>query len=191
MKTSLWNIFKIFFIIGAQLLGGGYVILPLLKKYIVEERNWITETELVDYFAVSQCLPGIIATNIAVFSGFKLRGYTGAIFSLIGLIAPSFIAILLIANMITNFADNKIIQDAFWGIRISVVILVIMTIKDMWKVSVNSKYTYFIFVTVLLLMLFFNLSPTFCHFYCFNFKQSKGGKRCLNYIFYFLMSFLK
>ena len=160
MKTSLFDIFKVFFIVGAQLLGGGYVILPLLKKYIVDERNWLTETELIDYFAVSQCLPGIIATNISVFAGYRLRGYLGALFSLIGLIAPSFIAILLIANLITNFSENKLIQDAFWGIRISVIVLVIMTVKDMWKVSVNSRYTYLIFSAILIAMLFFNLSPT-------------------------------
>lgn len=68
-KVSLWEIYRIFFIIGTQLLGGGYVILPLLQKYIVKERSWISEEELIDYFAISQCIPGIIAGNISMFTG--------------------------------------------------------------------------------------------------------------------------
>lgn len=159
-KTSLLEIFKIFFIIGAQLLGGGYVILPLLKKYIVEQRNWINEEELIDYFALSQCIPGIIAGNIAIFVGYKTRKLLGALASIFGLILPSFIAIIILANILLNSTSNKYVQDAFWGIRVSVIVLIFLTIKDMWKKSINSKFTSLLFLIILFLLLFLPISPT-------------------------------
>ena len=158
-KVSLFEIFKIFFIIGAQLIGGGYVILPLLRHYIVEERKWITEEELIDYFAVSQCLPGIIAGNISVFTGYKVRKTFGAIVAIIGVILPSFLAILLLANLLLTVVDNKFVLNAFWGIRIAVIILVILTIRDMWKQSVNSKFSYAMYILILLALIFFPISP--------------------------------
>ena len=159
-KTSLLEIFKIFFIIGAQLLGGGYVILPLLRKYIVEQRKWISEEELIDYFALSQCIPGIIAGNIAVFVGYKTRKLLGAFASIFGLILPSFIAIIVLANILHNATSNKYVQDAFWGIRVSVIVLVFLTIKDMWKKSINTKFTSLLFLIILPLLLFLPISPT-------------------------------
>ena len=158
-KVSLFEIFKIFFIIGAQLIGGGYVILPLLRHYIVEQREWITEEELIDYFAVSQCLPGIIAGNISVFTGYKVRKTIGAIMAIVGVILPSFLAILLLANLLLTVVDNKIVLSAFWGIRISVIILVILTIRDMWKQSVNSIFSYAMYILILLALIFFPVSP--------------------------------
>lgn len=158
--TSLLEIFKIFFIIGAQLLGGGYVILPLLKKYIVEERQWISEEELIDYFALSQCIPGIIAGNIAVFVGYKIRKIFGAFAAIFGLVFPSFLAIIILANILLNATSNQFVQEAFWGIRVSVIVLIFLTIKDMWKKSVNSKFTYLLFITIFLLLLFLPVSPT-------------------------------
>lgn len=160
MNVSLFEIFKIFFIIGLQLLGGGYVILPLLQKYVVEDKKWLTEEELIDFFAMSQCIPGIIAGNIAICSGYKVRKLLGAIAAIAGIIAPSFIIILLLANLLTTVVNYPIVQNAFWGIRISVIILVFITIRDMWKKSVNSRFTYSLFFTVLFAFLFLPLSPT-------------------------------
>ena len=158
-KVSLFEIFKVFFIIGAQLIGGGYVILPLLRHYVVEKREWITEQELIDYFAVSQCLPGIIAGNISVFTGYKVRKTLGAIVAILGVILPSFLAILLLANLLIAVVDNKIVLNAFWGIRIAVIILVLLTIRDMWKQSVNSLFSYAMYFLILLALLYFPISP--------------------------------
>jgi chromate transporter len=153
-KVTLFEIFKIYFLIGIQLLGGGYVILPLLKKYIVEERHWLNEEELIDYFAVSQCIPGIIAGNIAIFSGYKVRKTLGALMAILGIVAPSFLIIIILANVLINIVHFKLVQDAFWGIRIAVVVLILITVKDMWKKSVYSKFTYVLFfVTACLLIL--------------------------------------
>lgn len=160
MKVKLFDIFKIFFIIGIQLLGGGYVIVPLLQKYIVEERKWLTEEELVDYFAMSQCIPGIIAGNIAIFSGYKARKFLGSIMAILGIVTPSFICIILLANLLTSVVSNPIVHNAFWGIRISVIILILVTIKDIWKKSVNSKFTYFMYFFILISLIILPVSPT-------------------------------
>lgn len=159
MNTSLIEIFKIFFIIGIQLLGGGYVIVPLLKKYIVDERKWMSEEELVDFFAMSQCIPGIIAGNIAVCSGYRAGGIMGAISALMGIIVPCFIFIIILANILTGIIDYPIIQSAFKGIRIAVVILVIVTIKDLWRNSVNSIFTYILFFIILTALFLSPVSP--------------------------------
>lgn len=160
MNVSLFEIFKIFFIIGIQLLGGGYVIVPLLKKYIVEERNWLTEEELVDYFSMSQCIPGIIAGNIATCAGYKTRGVMGALMAILGIIVPSFLCIVILANILTGLIQYPIVQNAFWGIRISVVILILVTVKDLWAKSVNSVFTYILFLIILSALLILPVSPT-------------------------------
>lgn len=160
MKVSLFEIYRIFFLIGIQLLGGGYVILPLLKKHIVEERNWMSEEELIDFFAMSQCIPGIIAGNISMCAGYKARKTIGAIVALSGLITPSFISIIILANILTNIVNIPIVQNAFWGIRISVIILILITVKDMWEKSVNSKFTYFLFFLILFALMVLPVSPT-------------------------------
>lgn len=159
-KVSLFEIFRIFFIIGLQLLGGGYVILPLLQKYIVNERKWLSEEELIDYFAVSQCIPGIIAGNISIFSGYKARRTWGALAAITGIITPSFICIIVLANLLSKAVENQYVQDAFWGIRISVIILILITVKDMWGKSVNSYFTYILFFIILAALIFLPVSPT-------------------------------
>lgn len=157
---SLIEIYKIYFKIGIQLIGGGYVIFPLLKKYLVEDKKLMTEDELVDYLALSQCLPGIIALNISIFSGFNLRKLKGAITACIGLITPSFIIILLVAGLIKNFAGNEIIQQAFYGIRLSIIVLIFYMIYDIFKKSINSAFSAFLFLFILLSALFTPLTPT-------------------------------
>ncbi len=158
-RPSLSEIFSIFCIIGVQLLGGGYVIVPLLKKYIVDERKWMCEEELVDFYAMSQCIPGIIAGNIAICAGYRARKTLGAAAALIGIIAPSFFAIILLANVLKGIVDIPLVQNAFWGIRISVIVLVIVTIKDLWKKSVNSLFSYILFFVILAALIIIPVSP--------------------------------
>ncbi len=159
MQTSLFEIFKIFFIIGLQLLGGGYVIVPLLKKYIVDEKKWMSEEELVDYFAMSQCLPGIIACNISTAAGYKAKGISGAFCATLGIILPPFLCILLLAKILTGIVNYETIKNAFWGIRISVIILIFITIKELWSKSVNSVFTYILFFAVLATFILMPVSP--------------------------------
>lgn len=160
MNVSLFEIFKVFFIIGIQLLGGGYVIVPLLKKYIVDEHKWMSDEDLVDFFAMSQCIPGIIAANIATCAGYKVRKIKGAIAALLGIVVPAFIIILVFAMLLTSVSEKEIVQTAFKGIRISVIVLIILTIKDIWKKSVNSIFTYIMFFSILIILLITKVSPT-------------------------------
>ena len=93
MKISLWQIYYRFMIIGIQLLGGGYVIIPLMKKAFIEDRQWMSEEELTDFYAISQSIPGIIAANISTFTGYKLRGKSGAAAAVLGIATSPIIAI--------------------------------------------------------------------------------------------------
>ena len=156
---KLYDIFKTFLIIGIQLIGGGYVIFPLLKKYIVEEKKWIKEDELLDYFALSQSLPGIIALNVSIFSGYKLSKIKGAISAVLGLILPSFIIILLIPNFLIFIRQNKYLTDAFFGVRLSVIVLLSAMIYDVFEKSPKSFFSVFLFFLILFLV-YFGITPT-------------------------------
>lgn len=158
-KNGLFDIFKIFFLIGAQLLGGGYVIVPLLKKYVIDEKKWMNEEELTDFYAMAQCLPGIIAGNIAVLCGYRIKGIPGAIAAISGTVLPAFISIIVIANILSEILNNNQIQNAFWGIRIAVTVLILITVKELWKKSVNSFFTYILFFCVFFSFLFLPVSP--------------------------------
>ena len=159
MKPSLFEIFKIYFKIGLQLFGGGYVIYPLLKKYLVEDKKYLNEEKLVDYLALSQCLPGIIALNISIFSGYELRKLKGAITATMGLLLPSFIIIILVANLILNIQDNKIIQNVLFGIRLSVIVLAFYMILDIIKKTKLSIFSILLFIFIITASIFINLSP--------------------------------
>ena len=100
MKISLFKMFLVFLKIGALLLGGGYVIVPLLNSELVEKNNWITKEDVVDFYAMGQCVPGIIAVNTTLFIGYKLRGKTGALTAFFGLILPPFLAIIFLASIL-------------------------------------------------------------------------------------------
>lgn len=158
-KVSLKDLYKEFFLLGVQLLGGGYVLIPLIQKNIIEKYHWITKEELTNYYALSQSIPGIIAANISTFIGYKLRGKTGAFLALTGIITSPIISILLIATVIDVLLKFSYIQSIFWGIGISVIILVFLSIKEMWANSVKDIPTWIIFLTACGLSLFFKVSP--------------------------------
>ena len=100
MEKSLYQIFKTFFKVGTLLLGGGYVILPLLQSELVDKKHWIDDDTLCEYYALSQSVPGIIAANTAMFTGYKLRGTAGAFTATIGLVLPAFVSIIIIARIL-------------------------------------------------------------------------------------------
>ena len=134
---ELFDLFWTFCKIGALTFGGGYAMLPIIQREIVENKKWSTEKEILDYYAVGQCTPGVIAVNTATFIGFKIRGIIGGIVATIGVIFPSLIIILIIASFLQNFADMAIVQSAFAGIRVAVVALIITTVIKLLKSSVK------------------------------------------------------
>ncbi len=146
MPKTFWNIFKTFFKIGTLLLGGGYVILPLLQSEIAEKKGWATIDEIVEFYALSQSLPGIIAANISIFVGYKILRVRGAIAAITAVILPAFLAIVLIANILAELVTKHSIQSIFAGVAVGVVVLVILTIKEMWSKSVVDKFSAVIFV---------------------------------------------
>ena len=154
----LIKLFFIFAKIGLFTFGGGYAMFPILKSELIEKRGWITEDELLDYYAIGQCTPGIIAVNVATFVGKKLKGIMGAAFTTIGVIFPSIVIILVIAAFINNFADLWFVQSAFSGIRVVVIVLILNTIISMWKKSIQKPIDYIVFLLALVLSYFNILS---------------------------------
>lgn len=144
----LLDLFCAFFRIGLFTFGGGYAMLPLLQREIVEKKKWATEEEMLDYFAVGQCTPGVIAVNTATFVGFKEKKLSGAIFATLGIVSPSLVIITVIAALLSNFAHIAAVQNAFAGIRVAVCVLILNSIVKLWKKSVVDKLTFAVFLAV-------------------------------------------
>ena len=157
----LIELFFVFFKIGAVTFGGGYAMLPILQKEVVVNKKWGTDEELMDYFAIGQCTPGMIAVNVATFIGYKLSGYAGGISATLGVITPSVIIITFIAMFLTHFQDTPLLTHAFAGIRACVCVLILDTVIKLGKKSIIDKRTAFIFLVILFLSLFSPVSPAF------------------------------
>lgn len=155
----LWELFYCFAVIGASTFGGGYAMLPALQREVVEKRGWATEEELMDWYAIGQCTPGVIAVNTATFVGEKQAGALGAIVATLGMVFPSFVVISIIAAFIQGFADISAVQNAFVGIRACVCVLIFNAVVKLWKSSVIDWKCIFIFAVVFLGSIFLNLSP--------------------------------
>lgn len=158
-KVSLWQLFCACVKIGLILLGGGYVILPVMQSELVEKRGWITEEELIEFYALSQSLPGIIAINTSIFVGYKIRGKWGALTAILGLVFTAFWIIVALASVLARLTTNSYVQGLFWGVEVAVIVLIIMSIREMWGKSMNSKFSYLVYLFALSLMLFTDLSP--------------------------------
>lgn len=143
-----------------QLLGGGYVIVPLMKKAFIEDRQWLTEEELTNFYAISQSIPGIIAANISTFAGYKLRGKSGAAAAVLGVATSPIIAILIIATIMDKLLNFPFIQSIFWGVGIAVVILLYLSVKEIWHNSITDKFSWIIFIATVICSLFLQVSPT-------------------------------
>lgn len=154
-----WHLFKAFFRVGILTFGGGYAMLPILRREVVETNAWCTDEELADFYAIGQCTPGIIAVNTATFIGYKLRGIPGGVFATLSLVLPSFIIILAIAAVLENFAHLPVVINAFAGIRVAVVALVLTAVLKLLKTSVVDKTTLVIFLLVFILASVFSVSP--------------------------------
>lgn len=158
-RISLFKLFLIFVKVGAILLGGGYVILPILMSEFVEKRNLVEQEDLIDYFALSQSLPGIIAANISMFVGYKLRGKIGAVIAMLGVIFVPFWCIVLLASVLSSITQNTYVQGALWGVGVAVIALIMLTVREMWQKSTRNMYFYTIFIFALVSLIFLNLSP--------------------------------
>ena len=155
----LADLFVTFARIGVCTFGGGYAMLPILQRELVENKKWSTEDELADYYAVGQCTPGIIAVNTATFIGQKTKGISGGIIATLGLVFPSLVIISLLAGVITTFSHLAWVNHAFGGIRVCVCVLIINAVVKLYKKAVIDIPTFIIFLAVWMGSFFLPVSP--------------------------------
>lgn len=158
MKTLL-QLFAAFARVGVMTFGGGYAMIPILEREIVDRHGWATSEELMDYYAVGQCTPGVIAVNTATFVGYSVAGVPGGIMATLGVVFPSVVIITVIAGILTNFADLPSVRSAFAAIRVCVCVLIFNAVMKLWKKAVPDKATLVLFLLVFLLSVFLDLSP--------------------------------
>lgn len=156
---ELWKLFYTFATVGVTTFGGGYAMLPALQREVVEKRGWATEEEVMDWYAIGQCTPGVIAVNTATFVGQKQKGVIGGIIATLGVVFPSLVIITIIAAFIRNFADLPAVQNAFAGIRACVCVLILNAVVKLWKKSVVDWKAFLIFALVFLGSVFLDVSP--------------------------------
>ncbi|MCF0228423.1 MAG: chromate transporter [Parasporobacterium sp.] len=157
--NSYAELFLTFAKIGVMTFGGGYAMLPILQREVVESRKWATDPEIMDYYAIGQCTPGIIAVNVSTFIGKKLKGIPGAIVATLGMVFPSLVIITIIAAVISNFMDIAWVQNAFAGIRVCVCVFIFNAVVKLWKSAVIDIPTGVIFALVFIGSIFLNISP--------------------------------
>ncbi|MCL2721808.1 MAG: chromate transporter [Treponema sp.] len=161
MIKALLELFWAFIIIGSSIFGGGYAMMPVLQRELINKRNWITMEEVMDYFAIAQITPGIIAVNVATFVGYKRLGFLGGIIATIGLILPGVTLMIIISVFIKQFADYEIVRHAFVGIRIAVCALIFDTLIKLQKGVIQNYKSVIIIICVFILSAVFSFSPVF------------------------------
>lgn len=162
----LWQLFVSFAKVGVLTFGGGYAMIPILEREIVDSKGWASSEELMDYYAVGQCTPGVIAVNTATFIGRKVAGVLGGIVATAGIVFPSLVIICVIAGILSNFADIPAVQSAFAGIRVCVCVLIFNAVVKLWKAAVPDKGALALAVVVFLLSVFLKLSPVVFVIFC-------------------------
>lgn len=160
-KAGLAELFVSFAKVGVMTFGGGYAMLPILQREIVENKGWATDEDLANYFAIGQCTPGVIAVNTATFIGYKTRGIIGGIIATLGLVFPSIVIISTLAGAISAFENNIYVAKAFMGIRACVCVLILKAVIKLWKSAVCSKLTLTVFLIGISLSFFTDIPLVF------------------------------
>ena len=159
MLHDLLILYTLFFRMGAVTFGGGYAMLPILRREIVQKHQWMDEENIMDYYALSQGLPGIIAVNVSVFIGYKQRKVPGAVAAALGMVSPCIIIISIIAAFLSNFQDNVYVQHALAGISVCVAALILDAVISMWKKGVKDTFGIVLCLVMLALSVFTDISP--------------------------------
>jgi chromate transporter len=166
--------------VGVMTFGGGYAMLPILQREVVEKKGWATEEELMDYFAIGQCTPGIIAVNTATFVGHKVKGVAGGIAATLGVISPSLVIITVIAMVLENFMDIVWVQHAFAGIRVAVCALITASVVKLFKSNVKKNWHIVLAVIAFVWVALLKLSPVYvvvgCAVLSFIFGKKEAAK---------------
>lgn len=176
------DLFLTFMRVGGFTFGGGIAMLPMLEIEIVNKKKWATQEELLDYFAIGQCTPGIIAVNVATFVGYKQKKIWGGIIATLGMITPSVLIILAIAFALEPYMDLAIVKSAFAGIRVGVCVIILQAIIGLWKRGVTSKLGFLLCGISLVLVAILRLSPIYVVIMAFTlgiikvYSQKQGGR---------------
>ena len=157
--NELLDLYITFARIGCVTFGGGYAMLPILERELVDKRHWTTMDDLRDYFSIGQCTPGIIALNVSTFIGEKKKGIPGALCAKTGFLTGPVTIILIIAAFLTNFAEQPIVQHAFAGIRVCVCVLIVQAVLRLWKSSVVDAFSLFLYLLIFVLNAFSGVLP--------------------------------
>lgn len=155
----LFDLFVSFFKIGLFTFGGGYAMLPMLQREVQDRHGWVTEEEILNYYAIGQCTPGVIAVNTATFVGTKLAGAVGGAVATLAVVFPSVIIITVISTVLKNFSEIVVVQHAFAGIRVAVAALVVSSVWKLYRKGVKGALANGIFAASLLLVVLLDLSP--------------------------------
>lgn len=155
---KLLKIFWIFFKIGSFTFGGGYAMLPLIQDEVVNKEKWVEENEILDIFAISQSIPGVIAINSSIFIGNKVMGLSGAIMAALGVILPAFLSIILILLVLTGLKDNVYVGKIFSGIRAASAALILLSAIKLGKAALKTKSSYFIAAASFIIIIIFNIN---------------------------------
>ncbi len=161
-----WVLFLTFFKIGAFTFGGGYAMIPLIQKEVVESKAWITDEDILDIFAIAESTPGPIAINSATFVGYKIAGVLGSFFATLGVVLPSFVVISLISLVLREFSQIKAVQFAFRGIRAGVLALIIKALISMYKQCPKYAYTYVLMGAAFIFAAFVNINAIYIILAC-------------------------
>ncbi len=153
------DIFLTFARVGAFTFGGGYSMLPILQREVVEGRGWVEEREVLDFYSISQVLPGMIGINTAIFIGNKVKGRWGGVLAALGVAFPSLVIIMVIAAFISNFVHLPLVQNAFAGIRACVFVLILRSIMKLFRGSVIDWFSFVLFIAIFLLSVLTDINP--------------------------------
>lgn len=156
---KLFDLFFSFFKIGLFTFGGGYAMLPMLQKEVVDKHSWVTEDDILDYYAIGQCTPGVIAVNTATFVGEHIAGVAGSAVATIAVVFPSLIIITLISTILQSLSQFEIVQNALAGIRVGVAALIVVSVAKLFKKGVKDALGYIAFAVSLLAIILFDISP--------------------------------
>ena len=152
------QLFLTFFKIGAFTFGGGYAMIPLIQKEVTDKKKWLTEDDILEVVAIAETTPGPIAVNAATFVGYRVSGVLGSIVSTLGVVLPSFVIITLIAFALNQYMSYQIVQNAFWGIRIAVLALIVKAFISMAKKCPRNIVSYIVAIVSFVAVVFFDIN---------------------------------
>lgn len=158
---TIWELFLTFMKIGAFTFGGAYAMIPLIQREVCDNKKWMSKEDILDIVAISETTPGPIAINAATFVGYRTSGYLGAFAATFGVIVPSFLIILMLSFLLTDYQNIRILRYAFWGIRIGVLALILKALVSMFKKNKKGIFAYIIMASALVLTAFVKVNAIF------------------------------